>query len=218
MRTFILTLKYILLDCLQSGSSIRKSILRSCQGIIFIGTPHLPVQKELAFFSMGMKIYPKSMLRSMGGGSFPNFDAILKELRIVNRSFLSHFTEMPSTFCVVNLHKFFGVSHTKTDSTPACLTASQAPDSSNALFPPEIRREGRDEYLSVMQSSRHWTTSLYKDHPTFIAIMTHIRGWVRMSNFSMLPAAMPLRGERVTGGVNLLSVGQHNVPLSISGC
>ncbi|KAL9615095.1 MAG: hypothetical protein Q9167_000413 [Letrouitia subvulpina] len=172
----------------KSRSSMQKSIAKSCQGIVFIGTPHLPEQKKLAALSSVMRFYPKSFLRSIDSGSFPNFDALLKELQIVNREFLSWFTEMPSTFCVVNLRK------------------TQNLYSGNTLFPSEIRRRDRDEYLSVTQSKTFWRTLLHKDHPTFIAIMTHLRGWARMGTLPLSPTVTPPREEHVTGGVNLLSV------------
>ncbi len=104
------------------------------------------------------------------------------------------------------------------DETPMRLTTSQASDASNARFPPDIRRQGRDEYLSVTENNHVWRTLLHKEHPIFIAIMTHIHSWARKLHIPMLPAAMPPREEQVTDGVNLLSVGQSDTELLISGC
>jgi hypothetical protein len=70
-----------------------------------MGTYHLPVHKDLTTMAQGLKVYPNSMLRSIGGGSFPNFKGLLKEMKIINQDFLDDFSKMPRTFCVVNLYK-----------------------------------------------------------------------------------------------------------------
>jgi hypothetical protein len=90
---------------------------------------------------------------------------------------------------------------------------SQVPDIKNAVFPPNIRRQGRDEYITVTQKERSWTHSLHRDHPTFSTIMTHLRSWARMSDSSIVTTTMSPRQEQVTGGVNLLSVGKYDVTL-----
>ena len=139
--------------------------------------------------------------------SFPNLDAVLKELKIINRGFESHFTEMPSTFCVVNQHKHIFVGYAKTDKTHRHLIAPQLPDASDTLFHDGIRRQGRDEHFSITQSNHVWRTSLHKKPTIFITIMTHILSWARMSHLAMASAKVSPRGEQVTDGVNLLSVG-----------
>lgn len=208
----MLTLRHNLLDCFQNGSSTQESIARSCQGIVFINTPYFPESNELFLLSMAAKILPNSVSRSFSG------DALLKELKVVNEDFITKFTRMPSTFYIVSQYNFRIVSFTKKDSKSSCVINPQAPDPSHAFFPPEIKRQGRDEYLTVIESKRSWITSLHKDHPTFIAIMTHIQGWTRMENLPMLQTTIPSPGEQVTGGVNLLSVGSYDVTLLTSGC
>jgi hypothetical protein len=99
--------KQILLDCLQSNFRVRESIAMSCVGIVFIGTPHLPVQKDLGILALGLKLYPNSISRSL---DLPNVDALRKDVQDINQRFLSRFGDMPSTFCIVNLQKSILVS------------------------------------------------------------------------------------------------------------
>lgn len=95
------------------------------------------------------------------------------------------------------------------------LTTLQVLNAGSAPFPLEIRRQGCDEYFSVTQSTPFSMTQLYKECPVFLTIMTHIRGWAHRS--TLPTAVMPPRGEQVTVGVNLLSVGQSDIALLFSG-
>ena len=160
----------------------------------------------LLSFPRVIKVYQNRMFRD----SFSKLDTFLKELGVVNRDLVSQSTEMPSTSCVLNLHKYIPIDQTKTGRTDMRLIAPQIANASNAHFSHEIRRKHRDEYLGVTQSSLGWRYSLHREHPIFLAFMRHIHGWAAY-NLPTAPAAVPQRGEQVTGGVNLLSVGQSDL-------
>lgn len=142
----------------------------------------------------------------MRSSNVPNLDAVLKELKNINRDFEGHFTEMPSTLCVVNHHENKFVSHTKTKNTHRHLITPQLPSGNDTLFPDGVRRPNRDGYLSV-QSRHSWRTTLHKEHPIFIAMMECMLSWARMSRLATASTSIPPREEQVTDGVNLLSIG-----------
>lgn len=83
----------------------------------------------------------------------------------------------------------------------------------NAVFPPEVMRESRDQYMSVIEKDRWWTQKLYKHHPVLITMMNQLRDWARESGTSVAPmanASSTSTPQRAVGSVNLLSVGECN--------
>ncbi|KAK5051392.1 hypothetical protein LTR84_003044 [Exophiala bonariae] len=180
--------KKILLEGLSSHGT-RQEIALSCIGIVFLETFHLPLPNDLKSAANVTRLYPKSLQRT-----FLDFNliAVIRELEKVNLEFLNNIRYMPSTFSVVNRQKILG-----------------APDVTNGLFPPEVRGENRDQYISIIQTERFWTRKLHKQHPVFITIMNQLRDWTRESGSSIAPLANTNSisiAQQAVGSVNLLSI------------